>query len=73
MTRETFKDKISEVNEEIMSINSDIKLENAIELIKIRTKQFAKRQRTWLRKDSEINWFDKFDDLITFSTKYGTS
>ena len=54
-------------------LNSDITLENAVELIKIRTKQFAKRQRTWLRKDSEINWFDKYEDLITFSTKYGIS
>ncbi len=33
-------------------------LEFAIEEIKKNTRRFAKRQETWNKKDSEINWFD---------------
>ncbi|MEM7556755.1 MAG: tRNA (adenosine(37)-N6)-dimethylallyltransferase MiaA [Cyanobacteria bacterium P01_A01_bin.84] len=33
-------------------------LEEAKELIVLHTKQFAKRQRTWFRADSQIKWFD---------------
>ncbi|MEI6086715.1 MAG: tRNA (adenosine(37)-N6)-dimethylallyltransferase MiaA [Bacteroidota bacterium] len=33
-------------------------LEKAIELIKQHTRQYAKRQMTWFKKDPEINWFD---------------
>lgn len=29
----------------------------AVEEIKIHTRQYAKRQMTWFKKDSEINWF----------------
>jgi tRNA dimethylallyltransferase len=35
-----------------------INLEQAIELIKQHTRQYAKRQMTWFKKDPEINWFD---------------
>ena len=51
-------------------LNSEVSLDQAVELIKIRTRQFAKRQRTWLRKDEEIKWFDHVEDLINFCTKY---
>jgi len=51
-------------------LNSEVSLDKAVELIKIRTRQFAKRQRTWLRKDEEIQWFDHVEDLINFCTKY---
>ena len=51
-------------------LNSEVSLDKAVELIKIRTRQFAKRQRTWLRKDEEIKWFDHVEDLINFCTKY---
>jgi tRNA dimethylallyltransferase len=30
----------------------------AIELIKIRTRQFAKRQMTWFKADQRVNWID---------------
>lgn len=30
----------------------------AQELTMLHTRQFAKRQRTWFRADSEIEWFD---------------
>jgi tRNA dimethylallyltransferase len=33
-------------------------LEKAIELIKQHTRQYAKRQMTWFKKDEEIKWFD---------------
>ncbi len=33
-------------------------LEDAVEAIKRRTRQFAKRQMTWFRPDSRIRWFD---------------
>ncbi|WP_254173859.1 tRNA (adenosine(37)-N6)-dimethylallyltransferase MiaA [Planktothrix pseudagardhii] len=36
----------------------DISLETAKELTVLHTRQFAKRQRTWFRAISEIQWFD---------------
>jgi len=33
-------------------------LEEAVTLIKTHTRQYAKRQLTWFRKDKEIQWFD---------------
>ncbi|MDY6938303.1 MAG: tRNA (adenosine(37)-N6)-dimethylallyltransferase MiaA, partial [Cyanobacteriota bacterium] len=36
----------------------DISLEKAIELTILHTRQFAKRQRTWFRRDRDIMWFD---------------
>ncbi|MEP7255456.1 MAG: tRNA (adenosine(37)-N6)-dimethylallyltransferase MiaA, partial [Ferruginibacter sp.] len=31
-------------------------LEDAVEIIKINTRQYAKRQMTWFRKDEEVKW-----------------
>ncbi len=39
-------------------LRGEIPLSDAIELIIIHTRQFAKRQRTWFRADPEIKWFD---------------
>ncbi|MEB3218717.1 MAG: tRNA (adenosine(37)-N6)-dimethylallyltransferase MiaA [Nostocales cyanobacterium 94392] len=39
-------------------LNGDISLDEAKELTVLHTRQFAKRQRTWFRKDSSIEWFD---------------
>jgi len=33
-------------------------LKDAIELIKTNTRQYAKRQATWFKKDKDINWID---------------
>lgn len=33
-------------------------LEEAADLIKIHTRQYAKRQLTWFRKDKDLHWFD---------------
>lgn len=46
-------------------LDGDISLAKAIELIVIHTRQFAKRQQTWFKRYSEINWFDANDpDLL---------
>ncbi|MBE9214072.1 tRNA (adenosine(37)-N6)-dimethylallyltransferase MiaA [Plectonema cf. radiosum LEGE 06105] len=39
-------------------LNGEICLDEAKKLIVLHTRQFAKRQRTWFRKDSSIEWFD---------------
>lgn len=43
-------------------------LEEAIEEIKKHTRQFAKRQLTWFKKDEHVKWFDisKQSDIIPF-------
>jgi tRNA dimethylallyltransferase len=48
--------------------NEEIPLSNAIEDIKKNTRQYAKRQMTWFRKDKEYQWFHPhhFDPLIHF-------
>ena len=46
----------------------DLKLEDAVEIIKINTRQYAKRQMTWFKKDEEVIWcepdFEKALELI---------
>ena len=43
----------------------DLNLEEAIALIVTHTRQFAKRQRTWFRKNQQIKWFDNTNpDLV---------
>ncbi|MHA4846995.1 tRNA (adenosine(37)-N6)-dimethylallyltransferase MiaA [Flavitalea antarctica] len=38
-------------------LEQKVNLDTAIENIKIHTRQYAKRQMTWFRKDPEIRWF----------------
>jgi len=38
-------------------LDCNLSIENAIERIKINTRQYAKRQLTWFRKDDTFNWF----------------
>lgn len=42
-------------------IDNKTELPRAIELIKQNTRNFAKRQMTWFRKDDTIKWFDADD------------
>lgn len=42
----------------IQHIEGDISLEKAIELIKRNTRNYAKRQMTWFRKDERVVWFN---------------
>jgi len=37
-------------------LNKKTTLEKAVELIKIHTHQFAKRQMTWFKRDKNIKW-----------------
>ncbi len=46
-------------------LGGEISLESAIEEIILHTSQFAKRQRTWFRNDSTIQWYDaESPDLV---------
>lgn len=42
-------------------LDEKITLAEAIELIKRNTRQYAKRQMTWFRKDKEVHWFASTD------------
>lgn len=46
----------------------DLSLEDAVEIIKINTRQYAKRQMTWFKKDGEVSWcapdFEKLTGLL---------
>lgn len=47
-------------------LDGKIELSNAIERIKQNTRQFAKRQLTWFKKDPDTDWFlpDQHEDII---------
>ena len=49
-------------------INGKLSLTEATERIKINTRQYAKRQLTWFRKDQEIKWFvpEDTDSIIQY-------
>ena len=52
--------------------------ESAIEEIKLRSRQYAKRQLTWLRRNSDIHWYywkktRDFSDCLSFSTEIITN
>lgn len=43
----------------------DLLLQDAVEIIKINTRQYAKRQMTWFKKDEEVKWCEpEFEKLI---------
>ena len=46
--------------------DGDCTLEEAVEQIKIHTRQYAKRQMTWLRRDTSYHWItlDDFDTVL---------
>lgn len=46
-------------------------LEQAVEQIKINTRQYAKRQMTWLRKNGDYQWFtiEQVDEMIDYVKK----
>ena len=49
-------------------LDNKITFENAIELIKKNTRNYARKQLTWFRKDRNIKWFnnDETDNIIEF-------
>lgn len=48
--------------------DGSVSLNEAIENIKISTRQYAKRQMTWLRKNNEYQWFtiDEIDKMLEY-------
>lgn len=44
-------------------LNNQCSQEEAIEKIKIHTRQYAKRQMTWFKKDDTIQWMNPFEKL----------
>ncbi len=45
-------------------LQGKIRLEDAIDLTILHTRQFAKRQRTWFQSIPEIQWFDSDDPIL---------
>jgi tRNA dimethylallyltransferase len=47
-------------------LQNKISLPEMLEQIKTKSHQFAKRQMTWFKKDSKINWFspDNFSEIL---------
>lgn len=43
----------------IYYLDGDISLEDAVELIKKNSRNYAKRQLTWFRREKEVTWLDK--------------
>jgi tRNA dimethylallyltransferase len=41
-------------------LSGESSLEQAIEDCKIKTRQYAKRQWTWFRREADVNWFKGF-------------
>ena len=42
----------------IRHLQGELPLDEAVALIKRRTRQFIKRQQTWFKRDARIHWFD---------------
>jgi tRNA dimethylallyltransferase len=51
--------------------DKNISLEETIDSIKQNTRNYAKRQMTWFRRDKEINWFDpeEIEEMIEYIEK----
>ena len=49
-------------------LNNQYSFKAAIEKIKIHTKQYAKRQLTWFKKDKEFNWLNNENDVHNILT-----
>lgn len=46
----------------VLHLRGEITLEQAVESTVIETRQYAKRQRTWFRRDAEVRWLRGFGD-----------
>ena len=55
--------------ETLRYLNGEINLETAIEETQIHTRQYAKRQMTWFRRDKEIVWLQEFGSSTEASFK----
>ena len=51
--------------------DNEISLDQAVESIKINTRQYAKRQMTWFKKDEAIKWINPvFENVLTHVSSY---
>lgn len=52
-------------------LNGKLNLENAVTRIKQNTRQYAKRQMTWIRKNSSVHWLEKdpLKEILEFSER----
>ena len=46
-------------------LSGQMSLEEVVETIVLRTRQFAVRQERWFRRDPRITWFDIENDPVT--------
>lgn len=55
--------------EVVQALDGEISMNEAADRIKVATHRYAKRQRTWFRKDKRIHWIksepEKRDDMVT--------
>ena len=56
-------------------LNGQSSLEECVEILKRHSRNYAKRQLTWLKRDSSIHWINydsssSFDDVFRSSTKF---
>ena len=49
-------------------LEGKISLDQAIKQIKMNTRHYAKRQMTWFKKETDMNWFspDQLNEIIPF-------
>ena len=47
-------------------------LDSAIDLIKQNTRHYAKRQLTWMRRETEVLWLDSRSDILDSALMYFT-
>ena len=51
-------------------LSGTMEKDEAIDLIKQNTRRYAKRQLTWLRKEKDINWYNKETELRIIEEKF---
>ena len=50
--------------EALLHIEGEISYEEAVELTQAATRQYAKRQRTWFRREANVHWLSTFGNQI---------
>lgn len=51
-------------------LDGNCTLDEAVDLIKRNSRKYARKQLTWFRRDSDINWFrpDQLDEILSFTS-----
>lgn len=50
-------------------MDDQLSLKEAVELIKLHTRQYAKRQLTWFRKDTSYQWSSSYEEILNVVKK----